>query len=57
MPPMPLYLEDLSAGMTFTAGPIKVTEAEIIAFAKEYDPQPFHTDPVRAVNTVFGRGA
>jgi acyl dehydratase len=53
MPPMPLYLEDLSAGMTFTAGPIKVTEAEIIAFAKEYDPQPFHTDPVRAVNTVF----
>lgn len=53
MPPKPLYLEDLSVGMSFTAGPIKITGAEIIAFAKEYDPQPFHTDPVRAVSTVF----
>jgi acyl dehydratase len=53
MPPKPLYLEDLSAGMSFTAGPIEITEAEIIAFAKEYDPQPFHTDPAGAVGTVF----
>jgi acyl dehydratase len=53
MPTKPLYFEDLSAGMTFTAGPIKISEAEIIAFAKEYDPQAFHTDPVRAENTVF----
>ncbi len=49
----PLFLEDLSVGMKFTAGPRQVTEQEIIAFAKEFDPQPFHTDPEAAKNTIF----
>ncbi len=49
----PLYLEDLSVGMTFTAGPVKIGEADIVAFAKEYDPQPFHTDAEAAKNTIF----
>ncbi|MGO8953789.1 MAG: MaoC family dehydratase [Rhodomicrobium sp.] len=53
MPKDLLHLEDLYVGMTFTAGPEKISEAEIIAFAKEYDPQPFHTDPEAAKNTVF----
>jgi acyl dehydratase len=53
MPAKLLYLEDLSVGMTFTGGPVKVSEAEILAFAKEYDPQPFHTDPEAAKSTVF----
>lgn len=44
----PLYLEDLTPGRRFTAGPVTVTEAEIIAFASRYDPQPFHTDPAAA---------
>jgi acyl dehydratase len=49
-----LYLEDLSAGMKFRAkGRIAVSEAEIIAFAKQYDPQPFHTDPEAAKATAF----
>jgi acyl dehydratase len=48
-----LYLEDLSVGQTFTAGPVKVCEADILAFAKQFDPQPFHTDPEAAKNTVF----
>ncbi|MGO9170593.1 MAG: MaoC family dehydratase [Rhodomicrobium sp.] len=48
-----LYIEDLSPGMTFKAGPEKIAEAEIIAFAKEYDPQPFHTSPEAAKSTVF----
>jgi acyl dehydratase len=43
-----LYLEDLTPGRRFTAGPVTVTEAEIIAFAQRYDPQPFHTDPEAA---------
>jgi acyl dehydratase len=43
-----LYLEDLTPGRRFTAGPVTVTEAEIIAFAQRYDPQPFHTDPAAA---------
>jgi acyl dehydratase len=53
MPTKHLYLEDLSVGMTFTAGPETISEAEIIAFAKNYDPQPFHADPEAAKNTVF----
>ncbi len=35
-----LYLDDLSAGMKFTAGPVAITAAEIKAFAAQFDPQP-----------------
>jgi len=51
-----LYLEDLTPGRRFTAGPVTVTEAEIIAFASRYDPQPFHTDPVAARDHALFRG-
>ena len=44
----PLHLEDLTPGRRFAAGPVTVTEEEIIAFASRYDPQPFHTDPAAA---------
>jgi acyl dehydratase len=50
---MALYLEDLTPGMTVTAGPIVLTQEEIIAFARQYDPQPFHTDPAAAKDTFF----
>jgi acyl dehydratase len=53
MPAKLLYLEDISAGMRFTAGPVTISEAEIIAFAKDFDPQPFHSDPEAAKNTIF----
>lgn len=33
---------------------VSVSETEIIAFATQFDPQPFHTDPVAAKDTVFG---
>ena len=36
---------ELSAGKIIQAGPRSVTAAEIIDFAKRYDPQWFHTDP------------
>ena len=52
----PLYLEDLTPGRRFTAGPVRVTEAEIIAFAQRYDPQPFHTDPVAAAAHPLFKG-
>lgn len=39
------YLEHYQVGSVYRFGPIGVTEAEIISFAKKYDPQPFHTDP------------
>jgi acyl dehydratase len=31
-----------------------MTEAEILAFARKYDPQPFHTDPEAASRSIFG---
>src|ERR671915_272288 len=51
--PMPLYLEDLTPGLVVAAGPVTVTEADAIRFAKEFDPQYFHTDPVAAKNSMF----
>src|SRR5438046_2018272 len=53
---MPRYLEDLTPGQVFKAGPVTVTEAEIIAFASKYDPQPFHTDPVAAATHPLFQG-
>ncbi len=47
------YLEDLSPGMRFTAGPITLTEEAIVAFASEFDPQPFHADPEAAKTSFF----
>jgi acyl dehydratase len=49
-----LYLEDLTPGTTVQGGPVTVSEAEAIAFAHKYDPQPFHTDPVAARQSMFG---
>jgi acyl dehydratase len=51
---MPLYLEDLTPGMTLQGGPITVSEADAIGFARSFDPQPFHTDPVAARSSMFG---
>lgn len=51
-----LYLDDLTPGLRFSARPVTVTEAEIIAFARLHDPQPFHTDPVAAEDHVLFRG-
>jgi len=51
-----IHLEDLTPGRRFTAGPVTITEAEIIAFARRYDPQPFHTDPVAAAAHPLFKG-
>ena len=48
------YMEDLKVGQKFVAGPIKVTAEEIIAFATQFDPQPFHLDAEAAKHTAFG---
>jgi acyl dehydratase len=54
MPPAPaLYLEDLQPGQTLQSGPVTVTEADCIAFARQFDPQPFHVDPEAAKSTMF----
>jgi acyl dehydratase len=48
------YFEDYIRGSVEDCGTFTLSEAEIIAFAKEYDPQPFHVDPVAAGNGPFG---
>ncbi len=54
MPKKKLYLEDLCVGMKLPGGPMKIGEGDVIAFAKQFDPQPFHLDPEAAKNSVFG---
>ena len=48
------FFEDYVAGSVYEFGTVKVEENEIIEFARRYDPQPFHTDPVAARATQFG---
>ncbi|MDB5346175.1 MAG: hypothetical protein JWP89_4552 [Schlesneria sp.] len=49
----PFVYEDLYVGQRFTSGTRLVEQDEIIAFAKQFDPQPFHTDPEAAKETLF----
>lgn len=48
------HFEDFTVGATATYGARPITEDEIIAFAREFDPQPFHLDPVAAKSTFAG---
>lgn len=48
------YFEDYVVGQVHEHGPIAVTEEEIIAFARRYDPQYFHTDPESAKQSIYG---
>ena len=48
------YLEDISVGDVLTGPPVEVTEGDLIAFGRAYDPQPFHTDPAAAKDSAFG---
>ena len=48
------YFEDYVPGEVHEFGSIVAEEAEMIDFARRFDPQPFHTDPVAAKQTIFG---
>ncbi|GAA1281749.1 MaoC/PaaZ C-terminal domain-containing protein [Streptomyces sp. NBC_00117] len=47
------YFEDYVPGSTYTYGSITVTEAEILRFATEFDPQDIHTDAEAAASGPF----
>ena len=47
------YLEDLHVGDRFESDAFEVTEEGIIAFARQFDPQPFHLDVQAAEQSVF----
>ena len=47
------YLDDLQVGQRFTSGTYVIEEAQIKAFAAEFDPQPFHLDEDAAQASIF----
>ncbi|HWB48045.1 MAG TPA: MaoC family dehydratase [Stellaceae bacterium] len=49
-----LYFEDFAVGRKFITATRRIDAAEIIAFATQYDPQPFHLDPEAAKASLFG---
>jgi acyl dehydratase len=49
-----VYFESLTPSFRASAGPLTITEEEIIEFGTRFDPQPFHVDPVAAKHSVFG---
>ena len=51
---MTRYLDDFTVGETFEAPPGALGEAEIIEFAKIFDPQSFHIDPEAAKASPYG---
>jgi acyl dehydratase len=48
-----LYLDDLKVGQRFLSGTHALDANEIKAFARQFDPQPFHLDEETAKNTFF----
>ncbi|HEX6212301.1 MAG TPA: MaoC family dehydratase [Methylomirabilota bacterium] len=49
-----LYFEDFPPGDVRESPPRTVTRDEIVAFARQFDPQPFHLDEAAARRTIYG---
>jgi acyl dehydratase len=48
------FLDDYTVGDRSRSHETTISAADIIAFAREYDPQPFHLDPIAAKSSLFG---
>ena len=48
-----MYFEEFNVGDKFSSGGVTFTESEIVRFALQYDPQPFHIDVEAANNSQF----
>jgi acyl dehydratase len=48
------YFEDFEPGQDIDLGTRTVTEDEIVAFARAFDPQPFHVDRAAAAASIYG---
>jgi acyl dehydratase len=48
------YFEDYLVGQVFNSGRLRVDREAIVAFAREFDPQPYHLDEEAARNSIFG---
>jgi acyl dehydratase len=49
-----LYFEDLTPGRVFDLGAVVVDRDEMLAFARRFDPQPFHVDDDAGKASIFG---
>jgi len=47
------WFEDYVPGTVHDLGSVVVDEQEVIAFARQFDPQPFHLDKERAEKSAF----
>ncbi|MDQ0562550.1 acyl dehydratase [Rhizobium mesoamericanum] len=54
MPDQKLTFDDFQPGLRFALGPQSVTAAEIIDFAREFDPQPMHLDEAAGRASILG---
>lgn len=50
-----MYFDDLKIGMTVDIAPAVIGKEKMVAFAKDYDNIPLHTDEEYAKNTPFGK--
>ena len=48
------WFEDYEVGGTYLLGSFSLDEAEIVDFARRFDPQPFHIDPGAARASPYG---
>lgn len=49
------YFEDWTVGERLETGSLVVTRESVLAFARDYDPQPFHLDDAAAAASMFGK--
>ncbi|MDP4074008.1 MaoC family dehydratase [Acidovorax sp. A1169] len=49
-----LYFDDMAVGRRFKSGEHAMDAEQIIAFARQFDPQPFHMDDAAAKGSLFG---
>lgn len=47
------YLEDFAAGQVYRSNRLQVEKQQMLAFASQFDPQPYHLDELAARNSVF----
>jgi len=48
------YFEDFKPGDVIELGSRTISKERILAFAREFDPQPFHTDEEAATRSIYG---
>lgn len=51
---MTRYWQDIQPGEQFETGQLSLSKQDILAFAAEFDPQPYHLDSDAAANSIFG---